>query len=219
MGIELDLSLAGRLIALLDLLALQPQNLTAIHGLEDGVDRHLADSLAALVLPQVAQATSLLDLGSGAGFPGLPLAMVRPELATTLLESEGRKADWLQRASACARNVRVVSQRSEHLARRQPAAWDVVTARALGPLPVALELAAPLTTVGGHVVLWRAGRAPTEEKAASRAAAELHLQASAVRRVRPFPGADRHLHVYEKTGHTPERFPRRPGRAAKRPLA
>lgn len=219
MGVVVDRLLAGRLIALLDRLALEPQNLTAIDALDEGVDRHLADSLAALSVPEVASGTSLLDLGSGAGFPGLPLAMARPELATTLVESERRKAAWLDRASADARNVRVVDERSELLARSEPAAWDVVAARALAPLPVALELAAPLTAQGGHVVLWRAGRSADEETAGARAAQDLGLVPRAVHRVHPFPEADRHLHVYEKVAPTPSRFPRRAGRAAKRPLA
>ncbi len=79
MGVALDPAAAGALVALLDRLALEPQNLTAIEGLEDGLDRHLADSLAALALPEVARAPALVDIGSGAGFPGLALAHARPE--------------------------------------------------------------------------------------------------------------------------------------------
>jgi len=219
MGVALDPAAAGALVALLDRLALEPQNLTAIEGLEDGLDRHLADSLAALALPEVARAPALVDIGSGAGFPGLALAHARPDLAVTLIESERRKADWLRRASAGLPNVRVVADRSEHLAREERERHPLAVARALGPLPVALELAAPLVAPGGFVALWRGaigGRA--EEDDARAAARELGLTPRPPVPTRPFPGARRTVQLFEKTAPTPARYPRRPGRAAKRPL-
>ena len=219
MAVPLEVPVAARLVALLDLLALEEQNLTTIEGVAEGVDRHLADSLAALALPSVREAGEALDLGSGAGFPGLALAAARPELRTTLVESERRKAEWLVRASAPFPNVRVVAERSEDLARASRERWPLVTARALGPLPVVLELAAPLLAVGGTLVAWRGTRAPEEEAAAARAAALLGLEPGPVVAARPFPGAARHLHEFRKRAPTPARFPRRPGRAAKRPLA
>lgn len=219
MGVALSPQQAGALVALLDAMALEPQNLTAIDDLSTGVERHLADSLAGLVAPAVRGAATLVDIGSGGGFPGLPLAIVRPELAVTLLESEGRKADWLARASAPFPNVRVVSARSEEFAVTERERFSCATARALGPLPVVLELAAPLVAVGGSVVVWRAGRDAADEDAAADAARQLGLEPDGVVRVTPFPGAQRHLHSFRKVDATPGRFPRRPGRAAKRPLA
>jgi 16S rRNA (guanine527-N7)-methyltransferase len=219
-GVALEPAAAGALVALLDRLALEPQNLTAIEGLDDGLDRHLADSLAALALPEIAGAEGLLDLGSGAGFPGLALAHARPELAVTLVESEGRKADWLRRASADLRNVRVVADRSEHLAREERERHPLAVARALGPPPVALELAAPLVAVGGFVALWRTlPIAPAGEADAVAAARELGLTPRPPVRLAPFPGARRAVQLFEKTAPTPARYPRRAGRAAKRPLA
>jgi 16S rRNA (guanine527-N7)-methyltransferase len=219
MGVELDGAAAGRLVALLDRLALEGQNLTRIEGLDDGLDRHLADSLAALTLPAVAGAAAALDLGSGAGFPGLALAAARPEARLTLVESERRKAEWLVRASASFPNVRVVAERSEDVARREREAWPLVTVRAVGPLPVVLELAAPLLAVDGTLVAWRGERVPGDEEAGARAAAALGLEPGPVTATRPFAGARRHLHEFRKREPTPPRFPRRPGRAAKRPLA
>jgi 16S rRNA (guanine527-N7)-methyltransferase len=219
MGVPLEAHTAAVLVALLDRLALEPQNLTTVAGPAHGVDRHLADSLSALVLPAVRDAPAALDLGSGGGFPGLVLAVARPDLRMTLVESEGRKAEWLRRASAGCHNVRVVADRSETLARSEGGAWPLVTARAVGPLPVTLELAAPLMALGGTLVVWRADRVPDEEAAGQRAAETLGLRAQAVTPVRPFPGARRHLHRFAKVAPTPERFPRRPGRAASRPLA
>jgi 16S rRNA (guanine527-N7)-methyltransferase len=219
MGVELSPAIAAALVGLLDRIALEPQNLTAIESLDDGIERHLLDSLAGLSLPVVAGARALVDVGSGAGFPGLALAAARPDLVVTLVESERRKADWLRRASAGARNLRVVADRSEHLATAEREAYPLAVARALGPLPVALELTAPLVAVGGAVVLWRGDASdPATEAAAARAARELGLEPAPPVPVTPFPGARRRLQVFAKAAPTPSRFPRRPGRAAKRPL-
>jgi len=219
MGVDLAPAAAADLVALLDRMAVEPQNLTAIEDVRDGVERHLADSLAAASLPLLAGERSVVDLGSGGGFPGIALAIARPGLAVTLVESEKRKAEWLRRASAGLPNVRVVADRSESLATAERERFAVVTARALGPLPVVLELAAPLLAPGGTLLAWRGQRAAEEEARGATAAAALGLEPGAVHPVRPFPGAARHLHEYVKTGSTPARYPRRPGRAAKRPLA
>lgn len=219
LGIELGTDAAARMVALLDRMALEPQNLTAISGIDEGIDRHLADSLVGLALPEVATARAAVDIGSGAGFPGLALAIARPDLHVTLVESERRKAEWLRRASADLPNVRVVPDRSEHLAARERESVPLAVMRALGPLPVALELAAPLVEVGGAVVAWRGDDGdPALEAAARRAAAELALEPRDPVAVTPFPGARRRLHAFLKTGPTPARYPRRAGRAATRPL-
>ena len=218
MGVTLDVPAAGRLVALLDRMALEPQNLTAIDLHEGGVDRHLADSLSGLASAAVREADTIVDLGSGGGFPGIPLAIACPVCAVTLVESERRKAEWLARASADLPNVRIVGERAENLAVEERERWSVATARALGPLPTTVELAAPLVAVGGALVVWRAGRNPEDEAAAARACERLGFEPGLVTSVSPFPGADRHLHEFRKVSPTPNRFPRRPGRAAKRPL-
>lgn len=218
MGVALEPAAAGALVALLDRLALEEQNLTRIEGLDAGVDRHLSDALAGLSAAVVRDAEALVDVGAGAGFPGLALAAARPATAVTLLESERRKAEWLDRASEAFPNVRVVRDRSEHLAGRRREAWPLAVARALGPPPVALELTAPLVALGGAVVLWTGYGDPETDAATARAAAELGLAPAEALTVMPFPGARRRLRVFTKTEPTPGRYPRRPGRAAKRPL-
>ena len=219
MGVALDPGAAARLVALLDRIAVEPQNLTAIEGVDEGIDRHLADSLAGLRIPEVAAAAAGVDIGSGAGFPGLALAIARPAMAVTLVESEKRKADWLRRASADIPNVRVVADRSEHLAASERETFPLATMRALGPLPVALELAAPLVAVGGCVVAWRGDEDdPAAGADAAWAARELGLAPRPPVASDAFPGSRRRLHVFDKTAPTPRRYPRRAGRAAKRPL-
>ncbi len=193
---------------------------TAIRAVEDAADRHLADSLVALDLDVVRSARLLADLGSGAGFPGLALAVALPEAEVSLIESQRRKCEFLERTSAAAaiRNTRVVCSRAE--------AWsdglsqnDIVVARALAPQAVVLEYAAPLLRIGGSLVDWRGRRDPAAEAAAERAAQALGLRRQEIRHVVPFEGAtDRHLHVFAKLEQTPARFPRRPGVARKRPL-
>jgi 16S rRNA (guanine527-N7)-methyltransferase len=220
LGVALEPTVAARLIALLDQIAVQPQNLTAIEGVDEGIDRHLADSLVGLTLPEIACAETIVDVGSGAGFPGLVLAALRPDAAVTLVESERRKADWLRTASAGSPNVRVVADRSEHLARSERERFAVATARALGPLPTVLELAAPLVAPGGALVAWRGDDPdPGHDRRAAEAARQLGLEPRTPLAVTPFPGARRRLQVFAKTAPTPSRYPRRPGRAAARPIA
>ena len=219
MGVTLAPEAAARLVAAVDRMLVQPQNLTAIEDPGDALARHVADGLAGTAVPEIAVARRLVDVGSGGGFPGLALAAALPALEVTLVESERRKAEWLVSVSEIFPNVRVVHARSEDVARRSRAGWDVATARALAPAPAALELCAPLVGDPGAVVLW-AGRDDDEtDRRADAAAAELGLAPGRRRAVAPFPGADRRLAVHRRIAPTPARFPRRPGRATKRPLA
>ena len=181
---------------------------------------HIADSLAALQLEPLIEARRLADLGSGAGFPGLALAVALPEAEISLIESQRRKCEFLERMRVAAgtENARVVCTRAEEWSAGL-AANDVVLARALAPQAVVLEYAAPLLRVGGALIDWRGRRDENAEREADRAAALLGLSRDEVRRVIPFDGAsDRHLHVFRKQQETPPRFPRRAGIARKRPL-
>jgi 16S rRNA (guanine527-N7)-methyltransferase len=181
---------------------------------------HLADSLVALDVPEVRAATSIADLGSGAGFPGLPLAIALPAARVRCVESVGRKCAFITRAAeACgAENAEAVHARAEEWTPGLDAC-DLITARALAPLAVVAEYAAPLLARGGILVAWRGRRDAEDEASGARAAAELGLEPGVVMRVEPYPGAlHRHLHVMRKAAATPARFPRRPGMARKRPL-
>ena len=210
----------GQLKALLATLTGDPHAPTTLHEPLTAVRDHLADSLVALELPAVRDAGNVADLGAGAGLPGLPLAIALPAATVTLVESNGRKCDFLRRAAdACgAANARVVHARAEEWADGL-GRCDLVTARALAPLAVIAEYAAPLLALGGALVAWRGRREPRDEAAAARAADELGLEVRSPMAVTPYPGAlHRHLHVLVKIGPTPARFPRRAGMARKRPL-
>jgi 16S rRNA (guanine527-N7)-methyltransferase len=188
-----------------------------IRVLED----HLADSLVALELRDVLwHEAEIADLGAGAGFPGLPLAIALPGSRLSLVESNARKCQFLERAAAVCEldNVEVVRERAE-LWRAGVDHCDVVVARALAPLAVVAEYAAPLLRVGGSLVAWRGRRDPADEAAAARAAIQLGLELRAPVAVKPYPTAEhRHLHVLVKVAETPLKFPRRPGVARKHPL-
>ena len=207
---------------LLDLVSLEPIALTSVREPRRAVDVHLADSLAGLSLPVVREARDIADLGSGGGFPGLVLAIALPGARVVLVESVGKKAAFLGRATADLglANVEVVDERVEDWAAGRESV-DLVTARALATLPVVLEYGAPLLRAGGAVVAWKGRRDAAEEGAAAVAAEQLGLarpvaEAVAVDLV---PSADeRHLYVSLKVAATPDRYPRRAGIARKRPL-
>jgi 16S rRNA (guanine527-N7)-methyltransferase len=216
----LEDSILGQLEALADSVANDPAAPTTVSDPGAIARDHLADSLVALELPAVREATQIADLGSGAGFPGLPLAVALPTARVSLVESNARKCAFMQRAieASGADNAAAVHARAESW-RDGIGACDLVTARALAPLVVVAEYAAPLLAQGGALVAWRGRRDPEDEAAAARAASELGLQIGDVIHVEPYPGAlHRHLHVMVKVALTPDRFPRRPGMARKRPL-
>jgi 16S rRNA (guanine527-N7)-methyltransferase len=193
---------------------------TAVRSPERAVDVHIADSLAALELDVVRSAGTIADVGAGAGFPGLALAVAVAGCDVRLVESQRRKCVFLRDvlAEVGLENARAECVRAEDW-RDGAGDHDVVVARAVASQPVVLEYAAPLLRLGGTLVDWRGRRAQEDERAALRAADELGLRRLEVRGVEPFQGAtDRHLHLYLKVRDTPARYPRRAGMARKRPL-
>ncbi len=217
----LDANQRRQLARVLEVLDVDRRSPTAIRNPELARRLHLADSLAALELDQVRAAERIADLGSGAGFPGLPLAIALPASEVSLVESQRRKCAFLERICAAVgvANATIVFARAEE--------WkagiernDVVIARALAAQPVVLEYAAPLLRVGGSLVDWRGRRSPADEGAGDRAAQMLGMRREEIRRIAPQEGAtEHHLHVFVKLDTTPQRFPRRAGMARKRPLA
>jgi 16S rRNA (guanine527-N7)-methyltransferase len=212
-----------RLAALLALLDRAPDAPTAVTDPCRALDVHLADSLSGLdALRRRSSLGLVVDVGSGAGFPGLPIAVALPRVQVDLLEATQRKCVFLARAieELEAANARVVCQRAEEwgsAAGRDT--YDAALARAVGSLPILVEYAAPLLREGGMLVAWKGRRDPAAERAGAEAALSLGLQPLSVIRVEPFAGAiSRHLHLYEKVSPTPAGYPRRPGRARKCPL-
>lgn len=206
----------------------QKFNLTAITDYEPVQIRHFLDSLSCLLADEVRLALArseprAIDVGSGAGFPGIPLKLVCPGLRLTLLEATGKKITFLEHVASllALQRVTTIHARAEELG-HDPAhreAYDLTLARAVADLPVLVEYALPFSKVGGWFVAQKgeSGRAEAwnAEKAIERLGGKL-------RRVLPveLPGLpeDRSLVVVEKVHPTPADYPRRPGVPAKKPL-
>jgi len=208
-------------------------NLTAITDPVDVQLRHFADSLAVvsavddyvrLIGGDVAMLSTMrvLDVGSGAGFPGLPLAIVRPRVAVTLLEATGKKVAFLRRVAddLGLDNVTALNFRAEEAAHHPTLRGqiDIVLARAVARLPVLLEYCLPFVRRNGFVLALKAGDLTDELAEGARAASELGGTLGAVTPV-PIPSLESHVLIrIEKTGETPPQYPRRPGIPTKRPL-
>ena len=192
-----------RLRRWLDALLATP-GLTSVRDAREAWRVHVEQSL--LALPLVRQyGGAVVDVGSGGGAPGIPLASALPEREVTLVEANERKAGFLERAAAEFPNVRVVRGRAEE---QELERFGVALAKALAPPPVALEWCLPLVTVGGAAILYVGPSADADAVAQ----AALRLGGGA-------PVLDAGLLVVEKLEPTPPGFPRRPGVARKRPLA
>lgn len=212
----------ARLAPFTMMVAESPLSLSSVTDPDLAEDVHLRDSLSALALAPVRTARRALDLGSGAGYPGIPLAMALPGTEFTLLDSVARKSRFAADAAAQLGlgNVRTAAARSEELGSGEGReAFDLVLARAVAPLSVLAELASPLLVDGGTLVAWKGEREHGEERRVEALADRLAMEPEAVLRVFPYPGSrEHHLYLVRKSGPTPERLPRRPGMARKRPL-
>jgi 16S rRNA (guanine527-N7)-methyltransferase len=189
----------------------------------DAVARlHLLDALASLpVLDSLAPARAV-DLGSGGGVPGIVLALARPQVKWTLVDAVGKKADALRGFvdALGISNAEVIAARAEDLG-RDPAhreRYDVVTARACASLPVLVEYALPLLSVGGTLLAWKGPIAADELDAGARASAELGGSAPDVRPSGVDVLGEHRFVLVSKAQPTPSRYPRRPGEPARRPL-
>ena len=212
---------------ILEALAAEADPHTTVVDPEAAIEVHVADALSGLEVPDLSSARRIADIGAGAGFPGLILAVALPQAQVDLVDSAGRKTavvDRLIRAGSVS-SARSITTRAEELGRVPGAlgggrdAYDAVTARALGPLSLLVEYAAPLLREGGVLVAWKGARDGDEEAAGAAAAEQVGMAVDDVLPVKPFPSSEnRHLHVLRKILPTPAGFPRRPGMARKRPL-
>ncbi len=182
---------------------------------------HVADSLTGLEVTELRAATRIADVGAGAGFPGLALAVALPDARVDLIESVSRKCAFMQRAidAAGIPTATVLNTRSEDLASGDGReSYDVVTARAVGRLSTLAELASPLLKPNGVLIAWKGKRDEDEESQLANASESLAMRPEQVLDVGNRAGSQhRHLHIIRKSGPTPTDLPRRPGIAKKRP--
>ena len=220
LGVAFDEGDVGRLGRFVELLldANKRMNLTAIRDPQDAWIKHVLDALTLLPYLQAAEAKTMIDVGAGGGVPGIPIAICMPSLEVVLLEATGKKARFLESTAAALGldTVRVVSDRAETLGHDREThrdRYDVVTARAVGPLPVLLELTVPFARIGGLVLAIKGERAPEEVAAAKEALHQLHAVVAQTDRT-----PTGRIVVIEKLRKTPRTYPRRPGEPKRAPI-
>ena len=198
-------------------------NLVADAESETIISRHFLDSLTCLQSRVIKESITLLDIGAGAGFPGIPLKLVIPDLNLTLVESIQKKCRFLEQliSKLGLKKVKILCDRAEKLGQMQEhrEQYDVVVTRALAELPVAAELSLPLVKLQGtyHAML---GADTEEQLAAAQMAISLcgGIIEKTITVANPNPDKRRYLILIKKAVHTPEQYPRRAGIPQKRPL-
>lgn len=218
---SLDREGIAALKTVLKMLAAERASVTSVRRGPRAWDIHVLDSLSGLEVPELRDAATIGDVGAGSGFPGLALAVALPDARVDLIESVGRKCEFMRRAADAAGigNARVICERSEAWSAGDGReAYDAITARAVGRLSTLAELASPLLRENGVLVAWKGRRDPGEEAELERAAGDLAMTPEAIIPVAPFPASrNRHLHVMRKCGSTPTTLPRREGLAKRKP--
>jgi len=210
-------------------------NLTAIRDLEGIQVKHFLDSLSLLkalplrpadynpAAPEAAPRLKLIDVGTGAGFPGLPLKIIYPQIQLTLLEATGKKAMFCEHLVDKLKlsGVAVVKGRAEEVgqAPEHREQYDWAVARAVAEMPTLAEYLLPLVRRGGHALAQKGEGAPAETHAAAHAIARLGGELERLIPVElPSIVETRYLVVFKKVAATPQTYPRRPGVPAKLPL-
>lgn len=220
-GYSLSPEQRATITRVLELLRDERASVSSVTELPHAWQVHVEDSLTGLEVEELRRAKRIADIGSGAGFPGLVLAVALPRAEVELIESVGRKCDFMRRAieAATIGNARILNVRSEEVAgseRRE--SYDAVTARAVGRLSTLAELASPLLRENGVLVAWKGKRDLDEETQLQRAAPQLAMEPEQILDVGSRAGSKhRHLHVMRKSGPPAPELPRRPGMAKKRP--
>jgi len=223
LGLSLDQDRARLFLRYLEFLQREKQNLTTVTSPHEVVEKHFLDSLAVATVTPLACGLSVLDVGSGAGFPGVPLKILEPGICLTLLEPRARRAFFLEelRGALFLEDVVVRRQRAEDFLREPQARekFALVTARAVAPLNVLAEYCLPAVAVHGH---WVACKGPEVVKELAQAKEAVDLLGGRIVEIReltlPYSGSLRTLVVVEKARPAPVRFPRPAGVPARRPL-
>lgn len=198
-------------------------NLTAVRDVEGVRTKHFLDSLTCMLAWRESVPARLIDVGTGAGFPGIPIKIILPAMQLTLVESVGKKADFCRLVveELGLEKVQVVQARAEELGQQavHREQYDWAVARAVANLPVLVEYLLPLVRVGGSVLAQKGEAGPVEAQQAERA---IKLLGGRLRQLKPvqLPGIaeDRYLVIIDKIAGTPPQYPRRVGLAAKKAL-
>ncbi len=217
--IKISDEIADRLVRLCDFMVEYNQNvnLTSITEFEEVVDKHFVDSVLPFFMVDIPEGSSFIDVGTGAGFPALPLIIVRGDLKGTLCDSLNKRCVYLEKAcETVGVHAEIIHARSEELGRKRRECFDFATARAVAAMPVLAEYCLPFVKVGGSFVALKS----VNEDIGAAASAVKKLGGDIVRITDyEIPNGDRRrLAVINKISHTPTQYPRSSSNIAKKPL-
>ncbi len=222
MGISADHKQVGLLVAFYDFLEEYNKkvNLTSIKSAEEAISRHFLDSLAPLPL-ELLRGSRAIDIGAGAGFPSVPLAILRPDMEFTALDSVKKKVLFIEAASneLGIANIKPVWGRAENLAHSSSfrESFDVALARAVAPLSVILEYGLPFLRMGAHMLCYKGPAVFAEAEGAKGALCKLGGRVDSIH-PSGVPGLEHYIAKVEKVSATPAAYPRKEGLPAKNPL-
>lgn len=195
----------------------QNVNLTAITDFEEVVIKHFVDSVLPFTMVNIKENSSFIDVGTGAGFPSIPLMIVRPDLKGTLLEALNKRCVFLEQACELVGvKAMVVHGRAEDYAKEKRESFDFATARAVAAMPVLSEYCMPYVKVGGKFIALKSVNEEIEQS--ERAIKILGGKKAKVKNYTITNGDNRRLFVIEKISHTPTKYPRNPSMIKKKPL-
>lgn len=218
-NIELSQDKADKLLKLYEFLVEYNKNvnLTAITDFEEVVVKHFIDSVLPFSMIDIKENSSFIDVGTGAGFPSIPLMIVRPDLKGTLLEALNKRCVFLEKACELADvDAKVVHGRAEDYAKEKREAFDFATARAVAAMPVLSEYCIPYVKTGGRFIALKSVN--EDETQCEKAVKVLGGKIEKIKDYTITNGDSRRLFVVEKIGHTPTKYPRNPSIIKKKPL-
>lgn len=218
-NIELSQDKADKLLKLYEFLVEYNQNvnLTAITDFEEVVVKHFIDSVLPFSMIDIKENSSFIDVGTGAGFPSIPLMIVRPDLKGTLLEALNKRCIFLEKACELTGvDVKVVHGRAEDYAKEKREAFDFATARAVAAMPVLCEYCIPYVKTGGRFIALKSVN--EDETLCEKAVKVLGGKIAEIKDYTITNGDNRRLFIIDKVSQTPTKYPRNPSMIKKKPL-
>lgn len=218
-NIELSQDKADKLLKLYEFLVEYNQNvnLTAITDFEEVVVKHFIDSVLPFSMIDIKENSSFIDVGTGAGFPSIPLMIVRPDLKGTLLEALNKRCVFLEKAfELTGVDAKVVHGRAEDYAKEKREAFDFATARAVAAMPVLCEYCIPYVKTGGRFIALKSVN--EDETLCEKAVNVLGGKIAKIKDYTITNGDKRRLFIIDKVSQTPTKYPRNPSMIKKKPL-
>ena len=218
-NIKLSQDKADKLLKLYEFLVEYNQNvnLTAITDFEEVVVKHFIDSVLPFSMIDIKENSSFIDVGTGAGFPSIPLMIVRPDLKGTLLEALNKRCVFLEKACELTGvDPKVIHGRAEDYAKEKREAFDFATARAVAAMPVLCEYCIPYIKTGGRFIALKSVN--EDETQCEKAVNVLGGKIAEIKDYTITNGDNRRLFIIDKVSQTPTKYPRNPSMIKKKPL-